>query len=177
MNIKVVVICSAFLVLLPRGAEAQQRDTTRIVDARINRYCHPPDECVLRGALIWDTTNVAPRYPEIMRSVGIQGDARATFLVRPDGTVDPASIVVSPITNRAFQQMVINAVGTWKFRVAASERPNGPVPTAMDFIFALADHCPAGRSWPITSLDTSDRGARLIVMDCHDTDRFRGTRH
>jgi hypothetical protein len=24
----------------------------QIADARINRYCHPPDECVLRGALL-----------------------------------------------------------------------------------------------------------------------------
>lgn len=156
-------------LLLPNVAEAQQATLSPIRDARINRYCHPPDECVLRGALLWDSTNVAPRYPEIMNSVGIQGEARAEFRVQPDGSVDPASIVVSRVTNRAFQQVVVDAVRTWKFRVATPDTPAVPVPTAIDVVFALADQCPAGLTRPITSLDTSDREARLIVMACRDT--------
>jgi TonB family protein len=161
---------------LPALAEAQDAALGTIVDTRINRYCHPPDECVLRGALLWDSANVAPRYPEIMRSVGIQGEARAEFLVRPDGSVDPASVVIPRVTNQAFQQLVIHAIRTWKFRVAASERPGAAIPAAVTIVFALADRCPAGLTAPITSLDTTDRGARLIVMDCHGIDRLLGTR-
>jgi TonB family protein len=147
---------------------AQQTQASPIVDARINRYCHPPDECVLRGALLWDSTNAIPRYSEIMRSVGIESDADVKFSVRPDGTVDPASIEVSRLTNRAFEQPIHNAVRTWKFRVATSDRVTEPIPTALELMFVLAHGCAESGDRTISALSTRRTPTRLLILACWD---------
>ena len=158
------------VLALPVAAAAQQSDsTTRIVDARINRYCHEPDRCVLRGALLWDSTNVAPRYPEVMRSVGIQGEVRLSFVVQPDGSVEGESVVIDRSTNRAFEQPALGAVRQWKFRMASLDRPAVAVPTTVTIVYAVAERCPVRLPEPLTSLASGAEGARLIVMVCPDT--------
>lgn len=157
----------ALLAAVPMVVSAQSPDSAvRIVDAQINRYCHEPDQCVLRGALLWDTTNVAPRYPEVMRSVGIHGEVELRFMVQPDGTVDGESIVIERATNRAFEQFSLNAARQWKFRIESQDKPITAVPTALTILYALADRCPAGMSGPLTSLASVGQDTRLIVMVC-----------
>jgi TonB family protein len=155
------------LAIVSQGLSAQAEPAS-IVDARINRYCHPPDECVLRGALLWDSTNVMPRYPEIMRQVRIESDGRIEFVVQPDGTVDPASIRMSGFTNRGFEQTALDAVRKWRFRVAATDRPTGPIPTSIEMTFALVDGCPAGFDKPMHSLRSHPGPTRLLVTLCRD---------
>lgn len=164
-KIRWAVLATA-IALKPPIAMAQE--PVWIVDARINQFCHPPDSCVLRGGLIWDTTNVTPRYPEVMRSVGIDGEVLVTFGIRPDGSVADSSIVITRITNRAFEQSVRDAVRRWKFRIESSDHPTAAIPTAMSVIFALADGCSEGMTRPITSLMVRAAETRLIVMACRD---------
>ena len=154
-------------LLLPALASAQQPDTTRIVDARINRYCHPPDECVLRGALIWDSTNVVPFYPHIMRSVGIDGEAKVTFSVLPNGSVDRESVVISGSSNRAFHQPILDAVHSWRFRVETSDQPRA-ISTGIDIIFAFVDNCPEGLDRPMSALRTSSGSTQLMSLVCRE---------
>lgn len=164
MNHMRMACLTALLTISPSVASAQEPAT--IVDARINRYCHPPDACVLRGALLWDTTNVAPRYPAVMRDVGIQGEVQVAFMVQPDGSVDAESMVIQHATNRAFAQTVLDAVGRWKFRIESMDRPVTATPTGMTVIFAIAERCPSGLTGPVTSLSAAGEGARLILMAC-----------
>jgi TonB family protein len=121
---------------------------------------------VLRGALLWDSTNAIPRYSEIMRSVGIESDADVKFSVRPDGTVDPASIEVSRLTNRAFEQSIHDAVRTWKFRVATSDRVTEPIPTALELMFVLAYDCDGLGHRTLSALSTHRNPARLLILAC-----------
>jgi TonB family protein len=155
------------LAIVSQGLSAQAEPAS-IVDARINRYCHPPDECVLRGALLWDSTNVMPRYPEIMRSVGIESDGRVEFLVQPDGTVDRESVKVSALSNRAFEQPILDAVRRWRFRVAATDRPTGPIATSLDFSFAIVEGCPEGFDKPLHSLRAQRGPTRMLIVRCGD---------
>ena len=156
-----------FTLLLPLSVGAQQSDPSRIIDARINRYCHPPDDCVLRGALLWDSTNVTPRYPEIMRSVGIDGEAALTFRVLPNGTVDPQSITYQHLSNRAFDEPIRAAVRQWKFRVASSDEPK-PVTTGIEIVFAFIDKCRDDLGSPMSAMIANQRSTRLMVLVCRD---------
>jgi TonB family protein len=166
MKLPLILVVATLTV--PGSIRAQQSQASAITDARINRYCHPPDACVLRGALLWDSTNVIPPYPELMRSVGIESDADVKFSVRPDGTVDPASIEVSRLTNRAFEQPIHNAVRTWKFRVATSDRVTEPIPTALELMFVLAHDCAESGDRTISALSTRRTPTRLLILACWD---------
>ncbi|MEO7458057.1 MAG: TonB family protein, partial [Gemmatimonadaceae bacterium] len=64
------------------------------------------------------TRNVAPRYPESLRSVGVQGVVVLRFIVSADGKVEPGSIEVVSTTHKLFADAVRAALLNTRFRPA-----------------------------------------------------------
>jgi TonB family protein len=85
------------------------------------------EPCGAPVILIGDFTNKPPEYPQIMRSVGIDGRVEVEFVVTPGGTVDRASVVVRSSTNRSFERNTIRAVEKWQFATRDGSGP--PMPT------------------------------------------------
>lgn len=54
--------------------------------------------------------NRPPRYPPSMREQHLEGEVRAEFVARPDGTVDPTSIQMLKATNLEFASAVLQAL-------------------------------------------------------------------
>lgn len=127
--------------------------------------CPPAESCPWRPGLLWDTTNVMPRYPEVMRAVGITGYVDLTFGVDSTGHVDPRSVRVDSSTNRAFEPRAVAAVKGWQFESSAAPgRPTAPIPMRFRLVYALVHGCrgePDFYAW-------GPRGARheLIVLAC-----------
>jgi len=59
--------------------------------------------------------NPHPRYPLDLRDRGVEGEVRMEFLVRPDGTVDPASMQVQSATVLDFANAVVSVVPSMHF--------------------------------------------------------------
>jgi protein TonB len=59
-----------------------------------------------------------PRYPEIMRSVGIEGVVLMRFVVGTNGRVEANSIQVVSSTNKAFEQPAIDVIRQSRFNPA-----------------------------------------------------------
>lgn len=59
-----------------------------------------------------------PRYPEVMRSVGIEGVVQLRFVVGTNGRVEANSIQVVSSTNKAFEQAAIDAIRLSRFSPA-----------------------------------------------------------
>jgi TonB family protein len=77
--------------------------------------------------LFGDFTNKPAEYPEIMRSVGIEGRVEVEFDVTSSGTVERASVVIRSSTNRSFERNSIWAIEKWRFATVDGGAP--PVPT------------------------------------------------
>lgn len=58
---------------------------------------------------------IAPRYPDEERKAGVGGEVRVQLVVRADGSVDPASILITRATTHSFAQHVYDAVRQSKF--------------------------------------------------------------
>ena len=58
---------------------------------------------------------MAPRYPDAERKAGMNGEVVVQVVVRPDGSVDPASILITRATTHSFAQHVYDAVRQSKF--------------------------------------------------------------
>ncbi|HRP08554.1 MAG TPA: TonB family protein [Gemmatimonadales bacterium] len=59
-----------------------------------------------------------PRYPEVMKSVGIEGVVQLRFVVGTNGRAEANSIQVVSSTNKAFEQPAIDAIRQWRFSPA-----------------------------------------------------------
>lgn len=59
-----------------------------------------------------------PRYPEVMRSVGIEGVVQLRFVVGTNGRVEANSIQVVSSTNKAFEQAAIDVIRQSRFSPA-----------------------------------------------------------
>ena len=58
---------------------------------------------------------MAPRYPDAERKAGMNGEVVVQVVVRPDGSVDPSSILITRATTHSFAQHVYDAVRQSKF--------------------------------------------------------------
>jgi protein TonB len=64
------------------------------------------------------TGGPSPEYPEIMRTVGIDGVVRLRFVVGTDGRAESGSITVVSSTNKAFDRNAIDAIRKSTFKPA-----------------------------------------------------------
>ena len=64
------------------------------------------------------TRQAAPRYPDALRSVGVEGVVQVTFVVGTNGRVEPGSIKVSSTPHRLFSDAVRSALLDMRFRPA-----------------------------------------------------------
>ena len=62
--------------------------------------------------------NASPRYPEALRSVGVQGVVTLRFIVSADGKVEPGSIEVVDSPNKLFTDAVKTALFNTRYRPA-----------------------------------------------------------
>lgn len=69
-----------------------------------------------------EVSAVIPRYPPVLVNAGVQGITDLTFRILPDGSVDPASIVATASTNRAFVEPAVDAARKWRFEPAKAKR-------------------------------------------------------
>lgn len=128
--------------------------------------CPPAESCPWRPGLLWDTTNVMPRYPEVMRQVGIAGSVDFTFAVDSSGRVDPNSIQVVRSTNRAFEPPTFVAAKQWRFELSeAPGRPHDPIPMQFRMRFAIEEGC-AGSSRTSHAWLARDARPELLFLVC-----------
>ncbi len=59
-----------------------------------------------------------PRYPEVMRTAGIDGVVQVRFVVGTNGRAEPNSIQVVSSTNKAFEQAAIDVIRQSRFSPA-----------------------------------------------------------
>jgi protein TonB len=59
-----------------------------------------------------------PRYPEALRSAGVDGRVLVQFSVDTTGRVDPASVKILESTHDLFSRAVRDALGSFRFRPA-----------------------------------------------------------
>jgi protein TonB len=64
------------------------------------------------------TRQASPRYPDALRSVGVQGTVQVTFVVGTNGRVEPGTIKVSSTPHRLFSEAVRSALLDMRFRPA-----------------------------------------------------------
>ncbi|MDZ4259488.1 MAG: energy transducer TonB [Gemmatimonadales bacterium] len=59
-----------------------------------------------------------PVYPEVMKSVGIEGVVRLRFVVGTDGKVEPNTIQVVSSSNKAFENAAVEGIKKLRFKPA-----------------------------------------------------------
>ncbi|MDX2207419.1 MAG: energy transducer TonB [Gemmatimonadales bacterium] len=59
-----------------------------------------------------------PVYPEVMKSVGIEGVVRLRFVVGTDGRVEPNTIQVVSSSNKAFENAAVEGIKKLRFKPA-----------------------------------------------------------
>jgi periplasmic protein TonB len=64
------------------------------------------------------TRQASPRYPDALRSVGVEGVVQVTFVVGTNGRVEPGTIKVTSTPHRLFSDAVRSALLDMKFRPA-----------------------------------------------------------
>jgi len=85
---------------------------------------------VVRGAV--------PRFPDVLRNSGIDGEVQVTFIVGTNGRVEPGSIAVTTSPHRLFTESVRSALLDARFRPAeVGGRPVRQL-VAQSFSFRLA---------------------------------------
>ncbi len=128
--------------------------------------CPPTESCPWRPGLLWDTTNAMPRYPAVLKAVGVGGHVVVEITVDATGRVDSAAIRTEGSTQRGFHAPALAAVKTWRFGFSeAPGRPAAPIPMTFHLIFAIDEGCPGSDK---TSYAWASRGAapELIVLTC-----------
>lgn len=146
------LLAAIVLLGVPATAMAQDgaSDWSRILR---ERRCQPDSRrCAVRTGLVWNDSNPIPKYPPVMEDVGINGQVLVHFSVRPDGTVDPASLSLSQVTNRAFERFTLEAASQWRFRVEGPNQPDDAIATTMRVVYTIPFTCrnqatPGGAAW------------------------------
>lgn len=62
--------------------------------------------------------SMAPRYPEVLRNAGVEGQVRVRFVVDTLGAVEPGSVTILEATNPLFATAVREALLRQRFRAA-----------------------------------------------------------
>jgi TonB family protein len=62
--------------------------------------------------------SITPRYPDLLREAGIEGEVLVQFVVRPDGRADVATLKVLKQSHDLFAAAVKNALPTARFKPA-----------------------------------------------------------
>ncbi|MGD9522428.1 MAG: energy transducer TonB [Gemmatimonadales bacterium] len=143
------VVGTLALLVAPASIRAQDALDDWSTILRGHRACYP-DPCTSRPGLVWDSSNVVPGYPPVMRAVGIGGEAVLSFAVEADGRVDQASVTVVRATNRAFEPSAIEAVAQWRFGTEAPGRPAGIIRSQVRIVYVHQGACrgaPEGQRW------------------------------
>lgn len=122
----------------PAAAQATQGDWSRILR---DRTCTPEIACPPRAGMVWDSTNTGPRYPEVLKQVGIGGEVVVSFTVNADGAVDTNSVSVVRTSSQAFTGMAIQAVRRWRFRADSGQRLPASVSAQVQLIFSHEGSC------------------------------------
>lgn len=132
----------AALVLLGAPATAAAQDGTSDWSRILReRSCHPGSRCPVRTGLVWNDSNPIPKYPPVMEVVGIHGQVLVHLSVRPDGTVDSASVSLAEVTNRAFERFTLEAARQWRFRVEGPDQPGEAIAVTMRVLYAIPFRC------------------------------------
>lgn len=79
-----------------------------------------------------------PRYPQILRDAGVEGDVLVQFVVGKDGRVDPASIRVLKADHALFEESVRAALPAMQFEPAKVEGRAVAQLIQQPFVFALS---------------------------------------
>jgi periplasmic protein TonB len=79
-----------------------------------------------------------PRYPELLRSAGIEGQVVALFVVDEQGRVDEKSIRFTPSGNHLFEDSVRTALGRMRFVPAEAGGRKVSQLVEMPFVFTLS---------------------------------------
>lgn len=82
-------------------------------------------------------TPAKPRYPESLRSAGIDGRVLVQFVVDTTGRVDMSSVKILSSTHDLFSRAVREALGNFRFRAAVSAGRRIPALAQMPFEFQL----------------------------------------
>lgn len=135
----VLSVVGVILAAPPASAQGASTEWSRILR---ERWCHPEQPCPPRQGLVWDTANASPRYPEVLRGVGVGGEVVLSFTVGTTGAVNPASVTVVRTSNRAFNDVAITAVHGWRFGADGEQRIPESVPVQLHLIFAHHGVCP-----------------------------------
>jgi protein TonB len=81
--------------------------------------------------------NAPPRYPELLRSSGVEGRVTAQFIVGEDGRAEEASLRFLQSDNQLFQDAVRAALGRMRFIPAQVRGRNVRQLVQMPFVFTL----------------------------------------
>jgi periplasmic protein TonB len=60
----------------------------------------------------------SPRYPEVLRSSGVEGEVQAQFVVGEEGRADPSTLKILKSSNDLFSSAVRNALPNMRFYAA-----------------------------------------------------------
>ena len=82
--------------------------------------------------------NAPPRYPEVLRSLGVEGRVIAQFIVDEHGRAEEGSLGFLQSDNQLFQEAVRAAVGRMRFIPAQVGGRNVRQLVQMPFVFTLA---------------------------------------
>jgi protein TonB len=84
------------------------------------------------------TSRAVPRYPEALRSTGVEGNVVVQFVVDTTGRIDMASIKVLSSTHELFTNAVRDALGRFRFKAAESDGYHVRALAQMPFEFRIS---------------------------------------
>jgi len=79
-----------------------------------------------------------PRYPESLRSAGVEGQVLIRFVVDTAGRIEPSSVQVLSATHPLFVQAVKAALGGFRFRPAQAAGHRVEATAEMPFEFSIS---------------------------------------
>jgi protein TonB len=81
--------------------------------------------------------SVGPRYPELLRAAGVQGEVVVTFVVDTTGRVEPSSLVILNSTNDLFGAAVRTALPAMRFIPAKADGRKVRQQVQQPFVFTI----------------------------------------
>ncbi len=81
--------------------------------------------------------SAVPRYPEVLKAAGVQGEVVAAFIVDTTGRVDPASFKVVTATNELFSAAVRTALPGMRFLPAEISGKKVKQQVQQPFVFTI----------------------------------------
>ncbi len=81
--------------------------------------------------------SVGPRYPEVLRAAGVQGQVVVTFVVDTTGRVEPSSLVILNSTNDLFGAAVRTALPAMRFIPAKADGRKVRQLVQQPFVFTI----------------------------------------